>query len=34
VHSVEHLLRGGGDGSVAEGLERQHREGLLDCTDT
>ena len=30
VHGTEHLLGGGRDGAVAEGLERQDGEGLLD----
>mmetsp|Transcript_35591 Transcript_35591/g.84003 ORF Transcript_35591/g.84003 Transcript_35591/m.84003 type:complete len:259 (+) Transcript_35591:275-1051(+) len=30
VHGAEHLLGGGRDGAVAEGLERQDGEGLLD----
>ena len=30
IHGVQHLLRGGCDGTVAEGLERQDGEGLLD----
>ena len=30
VHGTEHLLGGGRDGAVAEGLERQDGERLLD----
>ena len=30
VHGAEHLFGGGRDGAVAEGLERQDGEGLLD----
>jgi hypothetical protein len=30
VHGAQHLVGGGRDGAVAEGLERQDRKGLLD----